>query len=92
MEYEQSILIFPIVVLAGPGRGFSLSYPAVLTLALVAAAGGLVGAGTEAAWGGAWLLPPGEGQVVPIRFFRIPPMRSMHKGISFRFRPIQSSN
>ena len=39
------------------------------TLALVAAAGGLVGAGIEAAWGGAWLLPPGEGQVIADTFF-----------------------
>ena len=35
-----------------------------LTLALIAAAGGLIGAGSEAARGGAWLMPPGEGQVI----------------------------
>ena len=39
------------------------------TLALVAAAGGLIGAGIEAAWGGAWLLPPGDGQVIADTFF-----------------------
>jgi hypothetical protein len=33
------------------------------------AAGGLTGAGIEAAWGGAWLLPPGEGQVIADTFF-----------------------
>ena len=61
-------------------------------LALIAAAGGLIGAGIEAAWGGAWLLPPGDGQVIVDTFFRIPPVRSMRSGISFRFRPIESSN
>jgi hypothetical protein len=39
------------------------------TLALVAAVGGLIGAGIEAAWGGAWLLPPGDGQVIADTFF-----------------------
>jgi protein XagA len=39
------------------------------TLALVAAAGGLTGAGIETAWGGAWLLPPGDGQVITDAFF-----------------------
>ena len=62
------------------------------TLALVAAAGGLIGAGIEAARGGAWLLPPGDGQVIADTFFRIPPLRSMRKGISFRFHPIENSN
>ena len=33
-------------------------------LALLAAAGGLTGGGIEAAWGGAWLMPPGEGQII----------------------------
>jgi hypothetical protein len=33
-------------------------------LALIAATGGLIGAGIEAARGGAWLMPPGEGQVI----------------------------
>ena len=36
------------------------------TLALIAAAGGLIGAGIEA---GAWLLPPGDGQVIADTFF-----------------------
>ncbi|MDQ6868671.1 MAG: hypothetical protein M3178_09800 [Pseudomonadota bacterium] len=38
-------------------------------LALIAAAGGLTGAGIEAAWGGAWLMPPGDGQVIANTFF-----------------------
>jgi hypothetical protein len=38
-------------------------------LALIAAANGFIGAGTEAAWGGAWLLPPGDGQVIADTFF-----------------------
>ncbi|MGH6834415.1 MAG: hypothetical protein ACREC9_02480 [Methylocella sp.] len=38
-------------------------------LALIAAASGLIGAGIEAAWGGAWLLPPGDGQVIADTFF-----------------------
>jgi hypothetical protein len=38
-------------------------------LALIAAAGGFIGAGIEAAWGGAWLLPPGDGQVIADTFF-----------------------
>ncbi|MGI8570133.1 MAG: hypothetical protein ACR2KT_14285 [Methylocella sp.] len=38
-------------------------------LALIAAAVGLIGAGTEAARGGAWLLPPGDGQVIADTFF-----------------------
>lgn len=38
-------------------------------LALIAAAGGLIGAGVETAWGGAWLLPPGDGQVIADTFF-----------------------
>jgi protein XagA len=38
-------------------------------LALVAAAVGLFGAGIEAACGGAWLLPPGNGQVIVDMFF-----------------------
>ena len=62
------------------------------TLALVAAAGGLIGAGIEAAWGGASLLPPGDGQVIADTFFRIPPKRSMRTRVSFQFRPIESSN
>jgi hypothetical protein len=40
-----------------------------LPLALIAAAGGLIGAGIETAWGGAWLLPPGDGQVIADTFF-----------------------
>jgi protein XagA len=31
---------------------------------LFAAVGGLPGVGFEAAWGGAWLVPPGDGQVI----------------------------
>jgi len=38
-------------------------------LALIAAAGGLTGAGIEAAWGGAWLLPPGQGQIIAATFY-----------------------
>jgi protein XagA len=38
-------------------------------LALIAAAGGICGAGIEEAWGGAWLLPSGEGQVIANMFF-----------------------
>jgi hypothetical protein len=38
-------------------------------LALIAAAGGFIGAGIETAWGGAWLMPPGEGQVIADTFF-----------------------
>lgn len=38
-------------------------------LALLAAAGGLIGAGIEAAWGGAWLMPPGDDQVIADTFF-----------------------
>jgi protein XagA len=38
-------------------------------LALIAAAGGFVGAGIEAAWAGAWLLAPGDGQVIADTFF-----------------------
>jgi hypothetical protein len=38
-------------------------------LALIAAAGGLIGAGIEAGVGGAWLLPPGDGQVIADTFF-----------------------
>jgi protein XagA len=38
-------------------------------LLLIAAAGGLYGAGIESAWGGAWLLPPGEGQVIAAIFY-----------------------
>jgi protein XagA len=38
-------------------------------LALIAAAGGFIGAGIEAAWGGAWLLAPGDGQVIADTFF-----------------------
>jgi hypothetical protein len=40
-----------------------------LLFALIAAAGGLIGAGTEAARGGAWLMPPGDGQVIADTFF-----------------------
>ena len=35
-----------------------------LVLALLAAAAGLRGPGIEAAFGGAWLMPPGDGQVI----------------------------
>ena len=40
-----------------------------LLFALFAAAGGLIGAGTEGARGGAWLMPPGYGQVIVDTFF-----------------------
>jgi hypothetical protein len=40
-----------------------------LLFALFAAAGGLIGAGTEGARGGAWLMPPGDGQVIVDTFF-----------------------
>lgn len=40
-----------------------------LSFALFAAAGGLIGAGTEGARGGAWLMPPGDGQVIVDTFF-----------------------
>ena len=40
-----------------------------LLFALFAAAGGLIGAGTEGARGGAWLMPPGDGQVIAATFF-----------------------
>jgi hypothetical protein len=40
-----------------------------IPLELIAAAGGLIGAGIEAAWGEAWLMPPGEGQVIADAFF-----------------------
>ncbi len=33
-------------------------------LALFCTAGGLLGAGIETAWGGAWLLPAGDGQII----------------------------
>jgi hypothetical protein len=39
------------------------------SLALLAAASGLIGAGIEAAWAGAWLMPPGDGQVIADTFF-----------------------
>jgi hypothetical protein len=48
------------MALRGPG------FP--LVFALVAAAG-LGAAGIEAAWGGAWLMPPGEGQVIAYTAF-----------------------
>ena len=38
-------------------------------LVLIAAASGFIGAGIEAAWGGAWLMPPGDGQVIADTFF-----------------------
>lgn len=40
-----------------------------IPLALVTAAAGLACVGIEAAWGGAWLMPPGEGQVIADTFF-----------------------
>jgi hypothetical protein len=67
-------------------EGFSLRIPRFL-LAFIAAAGGLIGAGIEAARGGV----PAKGRLLPTRLFRIPPMRSMRKDISFPFHPIKSS-
>jgi hypothetical protein len=40
-----------------------------LLFAHFVAAGGLIGAGTKAARGGAWLMPPGDGQVIADTFF-----------------------
>jgi hypothetical protein len=46
-----------------------------LLFALFAAAGGLIGAGTEGARGGAWLMPPGDGQVSYVFFGFHPSVR-----------------
>ena len=40
-----------------------------LALALLAAAGGFFGAGFEAACGSAWLMPPGDGQIITYSAF-----------------------
>jgi hypothetical protein len=40
-----------------------------LAFALFAAVGGLPDVGFEAAWGGAWLMPPGDGQVITYSAF-----------------------
>ena len=78
------------IVIASPGRlkGLFVAYRAI-SLALIAAAGGFIGVGIEAAWGARGCC---DGQVIADTFFRIPPKRSMRKAISFRFRPIESSN
>src|ERR1700730_14428848 len=92
MFVMSTIFIEMSIVIASPaGKGLSVAYPAFSPRAHCRRRR-IIGAGIEAARGGAWLLPPGDGQVIADTFFRIPPLRSMRKGISFRFHPIENSN
>jgi hypothetical protein len=50
------------------GKGLSVAYPAFSPRAHCRRRR-IIGAGIEAARGGAWLLPPGDGQVIADTFF-----------------------